>query len=115
MLPRREADMDKGDTFLPLLLGVVSLARRLDDVLETVPVKVEGGEPERSLASEDQATVYLLLGLIALRNDLGSHLAASPAGTGESSATESGSEVRGSLQRNGAVEGANRALHSLLR
>jgi hypothetical protein len=103
MLPRREADLDAADTFLPLVLGMVSLARRLDAVLEVVPSAParRGPEPGRSPPADDQATIHLLLGIIALRRGLSSHLHAE---AGDSGAAAS-SDVR-------APHAEERSLHS---
>lgn len=98
MLPRREADLDASDPFLPLVLGVVSLATRLDHALAMAP---EGPsrpapEPSRALVPEDDATIHLLLGIIALRRGLSSHLPAVSEGACADAATP-GADVRLSI------------------
>ena len=82
MLPRRDADLDASDPFLPLVLGVVSLARRLDAVLDVIPQAPASLDPQpgTSPVPEDDATIHLLLGIISVRRGLSSHLRSASAG-----------------------------------
>jgi hypothetical protein len=74
MLPRREADLDAADAFLPLLLGTVSALRRFDGVLSRVPAAPPGAPAPVPASPEDRATVHLILGVISLRDRLEAHL-----------------------------------------
>ncbi len=66
---RREADLDADDTFLPMVLGLVSVVRRLDALLAQVRPECAG--PRSSDSVEDPATLELLLGFVALHRRLG--------------------------------------------
>lgn len=66
MLRRRDADLDSADTFLPLVLGSLSLARRVERYLDSVPVAPEAAGPSRAPSSPDDPTTLLILGILAL-------------------------------------------------
>ncbi len=69
MMPRREADLDADDTFLPMVLGVVSVVRRLSALLPLVAPEPVSPPPRES--PEERPTLDLLLGLIAVHQRLG--------------------------------------------
>ena len=87
MFPRREAELDAADTFVPLVLGALSLLRRFDRVLEMVPAATDGGEEEKGpVGKEALSTIHLILGIIVLRDRLYSHLEAASLPHGEATA-----------------------------
>lgn len=65
---RREADLDAEDTFLPMVLGLVSLVRRLDALLPAAP---STGRRHHTEAADDPTSLDLLLGILAVHRHLG--------------------------------------------
>jgi hypothetical protein len=73
MSPRREADLDAEDAFLPLALGLLSFLRRFDRFLETMQEREERAAGA-TLGADERATMLLILGVIAWRSRLLAHL-----------------------------------------
>jgi len=73
LLEEPRAEFSEHDTVLHLLLGLVSVSRRLERLLPAPPSQVPG-EPPVMLPSADERQVLLLLGVVSLRRTLMSAL-----------------------------------------
>jgi hypothetical protein len=71
MMPRREEDLEARDSFGALLLGTISALARLDALLPSAS-DLPAGTP--ILDAHDRLLLDALLGAVALRNSLATHL-----------------------------------------
>jgi hypothetical protein len=70
LLEELRGDFTEHDVFLHLLLGLVSVSRRLERVLPPEPTRVPQAATPAPLTEEEERRVMLLLGLVSARRTL---------------------------------------------
>lgn len=68
MLRRSEADLDAEDTFLPLVLGILSATRRWGAILNVLapPVNAKANAGAAGKVPVEDITLLLLLGIVSI-------------------------------------------------
>jgi len=84
-MPRREDDLEARDSFGALLLGTISVLARLDALL---PSASDPPAAVPLLDADDRLLLNALLGAVALRNALRTHLSDLPLSDSASRADE---------------------------